>query len=62
VPAAPRRARGPRVILPAMIDPITVSVLTHRFEAIVQEMGEACCATAYSQILNSQPRLLDGDL
>src|SRR5919106_3595978 len=37
----------------AMIDPITVSVLTHRFEAIVQEMGEAMLRTAYSQILNS---------
>ncbi len=38
---------------PAMLDPITVSVLTHRFEAIVQEMGEAMLRTAYSQILNS---------
>jgi N-methylhydantoinase B len=36
-----------------MIDPITVSVLTHRFESIVQEMGEAMLRTAYSQILNS---------
>jgi N-methylhydantoinase B len=36
-----------------VIDPITVSVLTHRFEAIVQEMGEAMLRTAYSQILNS---------
>ena len=36
-----------------MSDPITVSVLTHRFEAIVQEMGEAMLRTAYSQILNS---------
>src|SRR5712691_10021123 len=36
-----------------MLDPITVSVLTHRFEAIVQEMGEAMLRTAYSQILNS---------
>ena len=34
-------------------DPITVSVLPHRFEAIVQEMGEAMLRTAYSQILNS---------
>jgi N-methylhydantoinase B len=34
-------------------DPVTVSVLTHRFEAIVQEMGEAMLRTAYSQILNS---------
>src|SRR5881397_2316227 len=36
-----------------MLDPITVSVLTHRFEAIVQEMGEAMLRTTYSQILNS---------
>jgi N-methylhydantoinase B len=36
-----------------MIDPITVSVLTHRFEAVVQEMGEAMLRTADSQILNS---------
>ncbi|MFE0922679.1 hydantoinase B/oxoprolinase family protein [Streptomyces nigra] len=36
-----------------MADPVTVSVITHRFEAIVQEMGEAMLRTAYSQILNS---------
>ncbi|WP_432825537.1 hydantoinase B/oxoprolinase family protein [Dactylosporangium sp. CA-092794] len=36
-----------------MADPITVSVVTHRLEAIVQEMGEAMLRTAYSQILNS---------
>src|SRR5262247_3276899 len=36
-----------------MIDPITVSALTHRFEAILHEMGEAMFRTAYSQILNS---------
>lgn len=36
-----------------MIDPVTVSVLTHRFSAIVEEMGEAMLRTAYSQILNS---------
>src|SRR2546429_4527785 len=36
-----------------MLDPITVSVLSYRFEAIVQEMGEAMLCTAYSQILNS---------
>ncbi|PYM96427.1 MAG: 5-oxoprolinase [Candidatus Rokuibacteriota bacterium] len=36
-----------------MTDPVTVSVLTHRLEAIVQEMGEAMLRTAYSQILNS---------
>jgi len=34
-------------------DPITVSVVQHRLEAIVQEMGEAMLRTAYSQILNS---------
>jgi N-methylhydantoinase B len=39
--------------LPRVVDPITVSVITHRFEAIVQEMGEAMLRTAYSQILNS---------
>jgi N-methylhydantoinase B len=36
-----------------IVDPITVSVLTHRFTAIVEEMGEAMLRTAYSQILNS---------
>src|SRR5213082_3941165 len=36
-----------------MLDPVTISVLTHRFAAIVQEMGEAMLRTAYSQILNS---------
>jgi N-methylhydantoinase B len=36
-----------------MVDPITVSVIQHRLEAIVQEMGEAMLRTAYSQILNS---------
>lgn len=36
-----------------VIDPITVSVLTHRFESIVEEMGEAMLRTSYSQILNS---------
>ncbi|MBI4220767.1 MAG: hydantoinase B/oxoprolinase family protein [Chloroflexi bacterium] len=35
------------------VDQITVSVLTHRFESIVQEMGEAMLRTSYSQILNS---------
>ena len=35
------------------VDPITVSVLQHRFVAIVEEMGEAMLRTAYSQILNS---------
>src|SRR3989442_931023 len=36
-----------------MLDPVTVSVLNHRFEAIVQEIGEAMLRTAYSQFLNS---------
>jgi N-methylhydantoinase B len=35
------------------LDRITVSVIQHRLEAIVQEMGEAMLRTAYSQILNS---------
>jgi N-methylhydantoinase B len=39
--------------LEARVDPITVSVLTHRFMAIVEEMGESMLRTAYSQILNS---------
>jgi N-methylhydantoinase B len=34
-------------------DRITVSVIQHRLESIVQEMGEAMLRTAYSQILNS---------
>src|SRR3989454_1477866 len=37
----------------SMLDPVTISVLTHRFSAIVEEMGEAMLRTAYSQILNS---------
>jgi N-methylhydantoinase B len=36
-----------------MLDRITVSVVQHRFVAIVAEMGEAMLRTAYSQILNS---------
>lgn len=36
-----------------MADPVTISVLTHRFESIVEEMGEAMLRTSYSQILNS---------
>jgi N-methylhydantoinase B len=36
-----------------MPDRITVSVIQHRLESIVQEMGEAMLRTAYSQILNS---------
>jgi N-methylhydantoinase B len=35
------------------VDPITVSVVQHRLEAIVREMGEAMLRTSYSQILNS---------
>jgi N-methylhydantoinase B len=34
-------------------DRITVSVIQHRLESIVQEMGEAMLGSAYSQILNS---------
>jgi N-methylhydantoinase B len=37
----------------ASIDPVTVSVVQHRLQAIVEEMGEAMLRTAYSQILNS---------
>src|SRR2546429_8851628 len=36
-----------------MLAPFPVSLLTLRFEAIVQEMGEAMLRTAYSQILTS---------
>ena len=36
-----------------LVDPITISVIQHRLEAIVQEMGEAMLRTSYSQILNS---------
>ncbi len=36
-----------------IVDPVTVSVIQHRFRAIVEEMGEAMLHTAYSQILNS---------
>src|SRR5499426_1536039 len=35
------------------LDRITVSVIQHRLESIVQEMGEAMLRTSYSQILNS---------
>lgn len=35
------------------IDPITRSVVRHRFSSIVAEMGEAMLRTSYSQILNS---------
>jgi N-methylhydantoinase B len=36
-----------------MLDPITIAVLSARFTAIVEEMGEALLRTAYSQILNA---------
>src|SRR5438445_53310 len=35
------------------VDPVTVSVVQHRWLAIVEEMGEAMLRTSYSQILNS---------
>src|SRR5262245_45265683 len=35
------------------LDRITVSVIQHRLESIIEEMGEAMLRTAYSQILNS---------
>jgi N-methylhydantoinase B len=48
-----------------MTDRITVSVIQHRLESIVQEMGEAMLRTAYSQILNSSrdfsTAVFDGD-
>jgi N-methylhydantoinase B len=37
----------------ATVDAITVSVVRHRLESIVHEMGEAMLRTSYSQILNS---------
>jgi N-methylhydantoinase B len=47
------------------LDRITVSVIQHRLESIVQEMGEAMLRTAYSQILNSSrdfsDRVFDGE-
>ena len=48
-----RPASDPERRAPPPIDSITVSVIQHRLEAIVQEMGEAMLRTAYSQILNS---------
>jgi N-methylhydantoinase B len=36
-----------------MLDRITVSVVQHRLEAIVQEMGEAMLRTPSSQFVNS---------
>jgi N-methylhydantoinase B len=47
------RAKCPRQERTAVLDRITVSVIQHRFVAIVAEMGEAMLRTAYSQILNS---------
>jgi len=35
------------------VDKITVSVIQHRLESIVEEMGDSMLRTAYSQILNS---------
>ena len=52
-PGARWAHEGRRGKIGAVIDPVTVSVLTHRFAAIVEEMGEAMLRTAYSQILNS---------
>jgi N-methylhydantoinase B len=37
----------------AAVDPITVSLVQLRLEAIVREMGEVMLRTSYSQILNS---------
>ena len=48
-----RTASDPERRAQPTIDSITVSVIQHRLEAIVQEMGEAMLRTAYSQILNS---------
>ena len=39
--------------MPNNVDPITMSVVSHRLTAIVEEMGEAMLRTSYSQILNS---------
>jgi N-methylhydantoinase B len=36
-----------------MLDRITVSVVPHRLEAIIRQMGEAMLRTPSSQILNS---------
>lgn len=38
---------------PVPLDPVTLAVLSARFTAIVEEMGEGLLRTAYSQILNS---------
>src|SRR5438034_11574999 len=64
-PAAPRSAHSKKppamsdshdkqaVMAAATVDAITVSVVRHRLESIVHEMGEAMLRTSYSQILNS---------
>ena len=44
---------------PSMLDRITASVVQHRLEAIVQEMGEAMLRTAYHGD-NHSPDLTDG--
>ena len=49
-PRGGREVSSTDVITP---DRVTVSVIQHRLESIVQEMGEAMLRTAYSQILNS---------
>jgi N-methylhydantoinase B len=41
------------VATPHRVDPITVSVVQHRLEAIVEEMGDVMVRTSYSQILNA---------
>jgi N-methylhydantoinase B len=50
---AGRRNAEPQEEPVAQPDPVTVSVIQHRLESIVQEMGEAMLRTSYSQILNS---------
>lgn len=39
--------------MPSAVDPITRSVIEHRFTSITREMGEAMLRTSFSQILNS---------
>ncbi|MGE0523791.1 MAG: hydantoinase B/oxoprolinase family protein, partial [Variibacter sp.] len=38
--------------MPSAVDPITRSVIEHRFTSITREMGEAMLRTSFSQILN----------
>ena len=40
-------------VVAQLVDPITVSVVQHRLETILQEVGEVMMRTSYSQILNS---------